>query len=175
MYRADGATAAGTVLIAWPSFTTAEGKAVAAGSLSVKLGGGGSFTASLAPNTGAQPAGVFYKVVYQLVGQEPSTEYWVVPATGSTTIGAVRAKLMPPKIAGQVLTRDLAEGLFGHKSGVDKKSTAVQLALNTIQATDAIAGKDIVDPNKFQDGLGKVIDGLVQCLNSSAWAKPKAS
>jgi delta-aminolevulinic acid dehydratase/porphobilinogen synthase len=67
------------------------------------------------------------------------------------------------------------EGLFGHKSGVDKKGTALQLVLNNIQATDAIAGKDIVDPNKFQDGLGKVIDAVVQCLKSLAWAKTNTS
>jgi hypothetical protein len=67
------------------------------------------------------------------------------------------------------------EGLFGHKSGADKKNTALTLVQNTIQATDAIAGKDIVDPGKFQDGLGKVIDGVVQCLNSSVWAKTKSS
>lgn len=66
VYRADGAAAMGTVLISWPGFTTADGKAVAAGSLSVRLGSGGAFAASLAPNTGAQPAGVYYKVVYQL-------------------------------------------------------------------------------------------------------------
>src|SRR5271157_3979879 len=68
VYRADGAAAAGTVLISWPAFTTADGKAVAAGSLSVHLGSGGAFTASLAPNTGAQPAGVSYRVVYLLTG-----------------------------------------------------------------------------------------------------------
>jgi hypothetical protein len=67
------------------------------------------------------------------------------------------------------------EGLFGHKSGTDKKATALNLAQQTIQATDAIAGKDIVDPNKFQDGLGKVIDGVVQCLNASAWSKAKSA
>ena len=67
------------------------------------------------------------------------------------------------------------EGLFGHKSGADKKNTALTLVQNTIGATDAIAGKDIVDPNKFQDGLSKVIDGVVQCLNSSAWSKTKSA
>ena len=65
------------------------------------------------------------------------------------------------------------EGLFGHKSGTDKKKTALTLVQNTIQATDAVAGKDIVDAGKFQDGLGKVIDGVVQCLNASAWSKAK--
>ena len=47
------------------------------------------------------------------------------------------------------------EGLFGHKSGIDKKNVALELAQSTIQAADAISGKDIVDPGKFQEGLGK--------------------
>ena len=67
------------------------------------------------------------------------------------------------------------EGLFGHKSGAEKKNTALTLVQNTIVASDAITGKDIVDAAKFQDGLGKVIDGVVQCLNSSAWSKTKTS
>src|SRR5271166_2830732 len=117
VYRADGAPATGTVLISWPAFTTADGKAVAAGSLNVALGSGGAFTASLAPNTGAQPAGVYYKVIYQLSGQQPSTEYGVVPATGSTSIGSVRAKLMPPTVAAQVLTRDVADTNYVHVTG----------------------------------------------------------
>jgi hypothetical protein len=57
VYRADGQAAKGTVLISWPAFTTADGSAVAAGSLSVQLGNGGAFSASLAPNSGAQPTG----------------------------------------------------------------------------------------------------------------------
>jgi len=65
------------------------------------------------------------------------------------------------------------EGLFGQKSGAEKKNAALTLVQNTIQATDAVAGKSIVDPGKFQDGLSKVIDGVVQCLNSSAWSKTK--
>ena len=67
------------------------------------------------------------------------------------------------------------EGLFGHKSGADKKNAAMTLALNTIQATDAVAGNNIVDAGKFQDGLGKVIDGVVACLNASTWAKTKTT
>ena len=117
----------------------------------------------------------YYKGVDELDGQQPSTEYWVVPVTGSTGIGSVRAKLMPPRIAAQVLTRDVAGGLFGHKLGADKKNTALTLVQNTIQATDAVTGKHIVDPAKFQDGLGKVIDGVVQCQNSSAWSKAKSA
>jgi hypothetical protein len=67
------------------------------------------------------------------------------------------------------------EGLFGHKSGTDKKNTVLSFVQTAITATDAVAGKDIVDAGKFQDGLGKVIDGVVQCLNASAWAKTKSA
>jgi hypothetical protein len=37
--------------------------------------------------------------------------------------------------------------------------------------TDAIAAREIVDADKFRDGLSKVIDGVVECLNASSWAK----
>ena len=63
--------------------------------------------------------------------------------------------------------------MFGHKSGIDKKNVVLELAQSTIQAAHAISGKDIVDPEKFQGDLGKVIDGVVQCLNSSVWSKTK--
>src|ERR1019366_1265045 len=149
VYRADGAAAMGTVLISWPGFTTADGKAVAAGALNVRLGSGGTFSASLAPNTGAQPAGVYYKVVYQLAGQEPSSEYWVVPATGSISIGSVRAKLMPPTIAAQVLTRDVADTNYMHVagdqtvSGVKTFSTVNALNINRTVSAAGFPGADI--------------------------------
>ncbi len=62
------------------------------------------------------------------------------------------------------------EGLFGNKSGADKKAAALSFVESAVGATDAVAGKNIVDPNKFQDGLGKVIDGVVACLNASVWS-----
>jgi len=37
--------------------------------------------------------------------------------------------------------------------------------------SDAVANKNVVDVEKFRDGLGKIIDGVVQCLNASVWAK----
>ncbi len=66
------------------------------------------------------------------------------------------------------------EGLFGKKSGAEKKNAVVSFVSTAISATDAVAGKDIVDANKFQEGLGKIIDGVVECLNASAWSKAKA-
>jgi hypothetical protein len=103
VYRADGTSASGTLLISWPAFESAGGQAVAAGSKSVTLAAGGAVNVALVPNEGATPSGTYYKVVYKL--------------------------------------------------------------------DEAVTNKDIVDEDKFRDGLGKVIDGVVECLNASAWAK----
>jgi len=62
------------------------------------------------------------------------------------------------------------EGLFGSKSGADKKAAALSFAQTAIGATDAVVSKNIIDPNKFTDGLGKVVDGVLACLNASVWA-----
>jgi hypothetical protein len=63
------------------------------------------------------------------------------------------------------------EGLLGPKAGSDKKNAALTFVQAAISATDAITNKQIVDQAKFSDGLGKVIDGVVGCLNASVWAK----
>ncbi|HVO41193.1 MAG TPA: hypothetical protein VMT34_01160 [Aggregatilineales bacterium] len=63
------------------------------------------------------------------------------------------------------------EGLLGAKSGNEKKNAALTFVQSAISTTDAIANKQIVDPAKFNDGLGKVIDGVVACLNASVWTK----
>ncbi len=63
------------------------------------------------------------------------------------------------------------EGLFGGRSGSDKKDAALSFVQAALSMTDALANRQIVDENKFKDGLGKVIDGTVECLNASLWAK----
>ena len=63
------------------------------------------------------------------------------------------------------------EGLFGGRSGGDKKQAVLSFVSAAVSLTDAVANKDIVDPDKFQSGLSKIIDGAVECLNSSVWAK----
>lgn len=65
------------------------------------------------------------------------------------------------------------EGLFGTKSGDQKKGAAMSFVSAALSLTEAIANKDIVDNNAFTDGIGKIIDGTVQCLNASVWAKSK--
>ena len=63
------------------------------------------------------------------------------------------------------------EGLFGGRSGADKKSAAMSFVGAALSMTDAIAQRDIVDVDKFKEGVSKVIDGTVECLNASLWAK----
>jgi hypothetical protein len=62
------------------------------------------------------------------------------------------------------------EALFGSKTGTDKKAAALSFISSALSITEAVTNKDIVDAGKFQDGLSKVIDGVVACLNASAWA-----
>jgi len=63
------------------------------------------------------------------------------------------------------------EALFGRKTGEQKKEAAMSFVGAALSITEAIANRDIVDDAKFREGLGKIIDGVVQCLNASAWAK----
>jgi hypothetical protein len=66
------------------------------------------------------------------------------------------------------------EALFGSKSGNDKKEAALSFVSAALNMGEAVTSREIVDENKFREGLGKIIDGVVQCLNASAWAKAKA-
>lgn len=63
------------------------------------------------------------------------------------------------------------EALFGGKSGGEKKEAAMSFVGAALSVTEAISNRDIVDDIKFREGLGKIIDGVVQCLNASVWAK----
>ncbi|MGE0406198.1 MAG: hypothetical protein AB7O65_07860 [Candidatus Korobacteraceae bacterium] len=63
------------------------------------------------------------------------------------------------------------EGLFGSKSGKEKKEAAMSFVASALSMTEAISQREIVDEGKFREGLGKIIDGTVQCLNASVWAK----
>ena len=65
------------------------------------------------------------------------------------------------------------EAVFGSKSGTEKKDAALNFVSSALAITQAVAQKDIVDPEKFHTGLGQIIDGTVQCMNASTWAKAK--
>ncbi len=63
------------------------------------------------------------------------------------------------------------EGLFGGKTGSEKKDAAMTFLESALATMDAVAAREIVDPEKFKDGISKIIDGTVECLNASTWAK----
>lgn len=63
------------------------------------------------------------------------------------------------------------EGLFSGRSGADKKEAAVSFISAAIAMRDAITRREILDADKFKAGLSQVIDGTVECLSASAWAK----
>jgi len=63
------------------------------------------------------------------------------------------------------------ESLFGSKSGAEKKDAAMTFLENALATVDAVAAREILDPEKFKSGISKIIDGTVECLNASTWAK----
>ncbi|HTC50141.1 MAG TPA: hypothetical protein VK722_22665 [Candidatus Aquilonibacter sp.] len=63
------------------------------------------------------------------------------------------------------------EGLFGNKSGAEKKDAAMSFLQSALATVDAVAAREIVDPEKFRNGISQIIDGTVQCLNASTWTK----
>lgn len=65
------------------------------------------------------------------------------------------------------------EELFSHRTGTEKKDAALSFLQATLSMSSAVANRQIVDQEKFKGGLGKVIDGTVECLNASVWAKAK--
>jgi hypothetical protein len=67
------------------------------------------------------------------------------------------------------------EGLFGNKPGAEKKDAAMSFLQNALAMTDAVAAREIVDPDKFRNGISLIIDGTVECLNASTWCKQAAS
>ena len=63
------------------------------------------------------------------------------------------------------------EGLFGDRTGAQKKDAAMSFLENALATIDAVAAREIVEPEKFREGISKIIDGTVECLNASTWAK----
>ncbi len=105
VYLANGQPGAGTVLISWPSFTTANGSLVAAGKTTATIAADGFLSVNLAPNLGSTPAGLFYTAVFQMSDGSTSTQYWTVPAAAQATLAAVQSQLMPAVQAVQAVNK----------------------------------------------------------------------
>ena len=143
IYLADGSTAQGNLIIQWPAFVTASGTAVAGGTTSGALGAKGALRVALVPNAGANPAGVYYTVVYELGPGKGQTEYWVVPATTTANPAVVRTTPWSggaaQPVSMQYVNSALAtkaddstvvhlnglERISGGKSGAEKKDAAM--------------------------------------------------
>jgi hypothetical protein len=65
------------------------------------------------------------------------------------------------------------EGLFGDKPGAEKKDAAMSFLQNALALTDAVAAREIINPEMFKDGISMIIDGTVECLNASTWCKQR--
>ncbi|MGH9511904.1 MAG: hypothetical protein ACRD2U_07180 [Terriglobales bacterium] len=66
------------------------------------------------------------------------------------------------------------ENIFGGRPGAEKKTAAMSFLEAALCVGDAVMNRQILDEGKFRDGLGKIIDGVVECLNASAWTKAAA-
>jgi hypothetical protein len=105
VYLANGQPGSGTLVVSWPSFTTASGQLVAADSTTIAIAPDGFISANLAPNQGSTPAGQYYTAVYYMSDGSTSTQYWVVPAAAQATLGQVQAQLMPAAQAVQTVSK----------------------------------------------------------------------
>ena len=105
VYLANGQPGTGTLVVSWPTFTTANGQVVAAGSMTVAIAPDGFVSVNLAPNQGAAPAGLYYTAIFYMSDGSVNTQYWVVPATTSATLGQVQAQVMPAVQAVQTVSK----------------------------------------------------------------------
>jgi hypothetical protein len=67
------------------------------------------------------------------------------------------------------------EGLFSNRSGQEKKNAALSFLETTLSLSEALSNREIVDNDKFKEGMSKMIDGAVECLNASVWAKQESA
>ena len=105
VYLANGQPGAGTLVVSWPSFTTASGQMVAADSMNVPIAPDGFVSVSLAPNLGATPGGEYYTAVYYMSDGTVSTQYWVIPAAAQASLAQVQAQVMPAAQAAQSVNK----------------------------------------------------------------------
>ncbi|MGO9316445.1 MAG: hypothetical protein ACLPXT_12410 [Terracidiphilus sp.] len=117
VYLANGQPGTGTLVVSWPTFTTANGQVVAAGSMTVAIAPDGFVSVNLAPNQGAAPAGLYYTAVFYMSDGSVNTQYWVVPATTSATLGQVQAQVMPAAQAVQTVSKAYVDQAIASLAG----------------------------------------------------------
>jgi hypothetical protein len=63
------------------------------------------------------------------------------------------------------------ENFFSTHSGAEKQAAAISFIQTAISMGEAVANRQITDEVKFKDGLTQIVNGIVECLNASSWAK----
>lgn len=160
VYRADGTTASGTLLIRWSGFTTPQNQAVAAGTLSAAIGADGFVSVNLIPNAGALPAGSYYTAIYHLKDGTVTQETWVVPAMATTSIASVRAQLEPSTIAVQPVSKAYVDSAVASLTGSWLPATGGTVA-GPIHAQGAVTGATL---------NGEItVDGVTYTTLNAAW------
>jgi len=169
VYRADGTVAAGTALISWPTFQTAEGNAVAAGTKTATIGAAGAFSTQLVPNVWAAPTGTYYTVVFQLDDGTVRREYWAVPTTSPATIAAVRTTpgtgvangLVSKQYVDAAVASRAADAVVVHLAGAEviqgTKQFAAPPAVPAPTAANNAANKAYVDAAVANVGAGNFV------------------
>jgi hypothetical protein len=168
VYMADGSPAQGSLIITWPAFATASGAVLGAGTTSVTLDKG-TFSVALVPNAGANPAGVYYTVVYQLGPGQVKTEFWVVPTSSPANLAAVRtsagsgvaAAAASMQYVNSELAKKADDSAVVHVNGTETISGAKTFATapSVPAATDAgqVATKGYVDQAVSNVGAGNYL------------------
>jgi hypothetical protein len=157
------------LIITWPAFVTSDGTAVAAGNISVTLGTNGALSVGLVPNAGANPAGSYYTVVYQLGPGEVKTEYWVVPTTSPANLATVRTTpgsgIASQPVSMQYVNAQLAtkanDNAVVHLNGTETITGAKTFdSAPTVPdptASGQVANKDYVDTSVANVGGGNFL------------------
>jgi len=117
VYLANGQPGTGTLVVSWPSFTTASGQMVTADSMTVTIAPDGFVSVNLAANQGATPAGLYYTAIFYLSDGSVNTQYWVVPAATQATLGQVQARLMPSTQAVQAVSKTYVDQAIAALAG----------------------------------------------------------
>ncbi|HWR13912.1 MAG TPA: LamG-like jellyroll fold domain-containing protein [Terriglobales bacterium] len=170
VYRADGAPAAGQILLSWPAFVTADGKPVAAGTMSLGIGAGGNVTVALAPNEGANPSGTYYKVTLKLNDGTTSTEYWTIPRKSPVKVAEVRSQLAPASVAVQFASRQYVDSTLAlkadgasvlHKIGDEQVAGIKEFVASPLvpmpRVASAVANKSYVDAQVASVSTGEFV------------------
>jgi trimeric autotransporter adhesin len=152
VYRADGTPANGTVVVTWPTFTTAAGQAVAAGNTSLTLGPNGALSVSLTANVGATPAGSYYTAVLHLDDGTTSQQYWVVPVSGTpVTLATIESQVLPTSVAMQTASKQYVDQAIAQISGGTTQTTTYVPTTGGTMTGPLVLPGDPVTPTQAAD------------------------